>query len=130
MVTHDPLHMETNIPETFPDPIATGIDKCTAPRLQEYLSQTFLDNLDPVIKILHRPSLSAFLLEGKPYLDYPPSHLVPEILKCAVYYAAAYSISQENWPSVFGPIRGSVIARYQWETEAALRRADYINTDR
>lgn len=82
-----------------------------------------------MIKILHRPAVRAFLLEGKPYLDYPPSHQAAEVLKSSVYYIAACSISEERWNPVFGVTRASVITIYRWETEAALGRADYINTD-
>ena len=113
----------TGSPLCFPkEPWAT-------PQLQQHLCHVFLTQVDPVFKILHQPSLRAFLLEGKPYLHYDARHPAPEALRCAVYYTAACSITEDQCPPALGASRASVIARYQRETEAALVRAEFVTSD-
>lgn len=38
------------------------------------LCQVYLQNVDPIIKILHRPSLSKWMLDGGQYLGSPDGH--------------------------------------------------------
>lgn len=122
----------TTTPDSLPNSFLTSIDASplsVIPQLQEFLCHIYLAQVDPVFKILHRPSLRALLLEEKPYLHYDLNHPAPAALKCAVFYAAACSISEVNWPTMMGSSRPAVLARYQSETEAALRRAEYITTN-
>lgn len=114
---------------TLPDSLVTSLELHTNPPLEQYLCHIYLTQVDPVFKILHRHSLRAFLVDGKPYLHYDLRHSAPEALKSSVYYAAACSTSEEQWRPAFSVTRESVIARYRKETEAALLKADYINTD-
>lgn len=109
--------------------LKSSIEHSTKHSLEEYLCHTFLHQVDPVFKILHRPSLCSFLLEGRPYLHYDLGHPASEALKSAVYYAAACSTSDEQWPSNFVVSRKSAIAKYRRETDIGLSRADFINTD-
>ncbi|RAH79309.1 hypothetical protein BO86DRAFT_457926 [Aspergillus japonicus CBS 114.51] len=97
--------------------------------VQQQLCRVFLERVDPVVKILHRPSLCAFLLEGKPYLDYEPEHLAPTALASAVYYAASCSLSEDECIRAFGVPRVSLVAGYQKDVELALGRADYLTTN-
>lgn len=101
----------------------------SVPQVRELLCQVFLDRVDPVFKILHRPSLREFLQEGKPYLNYEPGHAAPEALACAVCYAAACSLGNEDCRSMFGKKKEFVTAMCQRETEAALVTADVVTTN-
>lgn len=42
---------------------------------EQQLCHIYIEQVDPIIKILHRPSLEAFMLNGKPYLGYEPGHI-------------------------------------------------------
>lgn len=110
-------------------PLCSTTEPWETPQLQQHLCHVFLTQVDPVFKILHQPSLRAFLIEGKPYLRYDAYHPAPEALRCAVYYTAACSITEDQWPPVLGASRASVIARYERETEAALVRAELVKSD-
>ncbi|RJE24243.1 hypothetical protein PHISCL_03403 [Aspergillus sclerotialis] len=126
LATYETLFMGISGPEAL---FQSSIEHSTIHRLEEYLCQTFLHQVDPIFKILHRPSLCPFLLEGKPYLHYDLGHPASKALKSAVCYAAACSTSEGQWPSNLGISRKPVIAKYRRETEMALARADFINTD-
>lgn len=110
-------------------PLCSTTKPWATPQLQQHLYHVFLTQVDPVFKISHQPSLRAFLLEGKPYLHYDAHHPAPEALRCAVYYTAACSITEDQCPPTLGASRASVIARCQRETEAALVRAEFVTSD-
>ncbi|KAB8262797.1 hypothetical protein BDV32DRAFT_120101 [Aspergillus pseudonomiae] len=96
---------------------------------EKNLAQVFLKKVDPAFKILHAPSLKAFLLDGKPYLDYGPGHTAPAALASAVYFAAACSITEDESKNLLGCNKGWLVARYQQESEAALAKADFMTSN-
>lgn len=98
-------------------------------RVRQSLCQVFLEQVDPVIKILHRPSLCSFLLDGKPYLDYALGDPAPTALACAVYYAATCVMDEGQCLVLFEVNKQSVVSKLQKETEAALSRADLVTTN-
>ncbi|GLB02353.1 hypothetical protein AtubIFM57258_003698 [Aspergillus tubingensis] len=89
----------------------------------------FMQRVDLLCKILHRPSVKEFLVDGKPYLDYEPGHLAPTALAYSVYFAASCSLHDEESMRCFGIPKSSMVAKYQKEAEAALARADFITTN-
>lgn len=96
---------------------------------QQHLCRIYLEYVDPIFKILHRPSVGAFLLEGKSYLDYEPGHPAPIALASAVCYAATSSLSEENCLSSFEMSKKQMCDLYQKQTEARLHDADFITTN-
>ncbi|KAE8344915.1 hypothetical protein BDV24DRAFT_148752 [Aspergillus arachidicola] len=98
-------------------------------RERQQLLCIYLTQVDPLVKILHRPSIQAHLLEGECYLNYEPWHPAPAALASAIYYAASCTVSQETCRSCFGMDKVSLITKYQKESTAALERADYLLTD-
>lgn len=85
--------------------------------------------MDPVFKILHRPSIRAFLIDDEPYLDYEPDHQAPLTLAYAVYYAAVCTIDDGQCQVIFGVDKKTVSTELQRETEAALVRSDFVTTN-
>ncbi|KAJ5093866.1 hypothetical protein N7456_009727 [Penicillium angulare] len=96
---------------------------------RQTLCDIYLHNVDPVFKLLHRPSLRAFLHDNQPYLDYEPEHQAPATLALAVYSAAVCTIDDTQCQLLFGLDKKSVFADLQRETEAALIRADFVITN-
>lgn len=90
------------------------------------LCQVYLDQVDPVIKILHRPSLSKFMEHGERYLDYPESSVAA--LSAAVCYAAACSLSEMQCQAMFQNSKASVVALTQRACESALEQAEILIT--
>ncbi|KAL6234650.1 hypothetical protein BDW75DRAFT_159122 [Aspergillus navahoensis] len=98
-------------------------------RQRQKLLHTYLTQIDPIVKIIHRPSLLAYLIGGNRYLHYDPWHPAPTALASAIYYAASCTLSQESCRSFFGTDKASLISKYQKDTNCALERADYLVTD-
>lgn len=93
------------------------------------LCEIYVRNVDPMFKILHRPSLQAFLLEDKPYLDYEPDHLVSNSLALAVYYAAVCTIDNSQCQLLFGTDQATISLDLQREVEASLVKMDIWTTN-
>lgn len=98
------------------------------PQTRRSLCEVYLRNVDPVFKILHRPSIRAFLCDDEPYLDYEPDHQAPVTLAYAIYYAAVCTIDDSHCQLLFGMDKKTVSTDLQRETEAALVRADFVTT--
>ncbi|KAE8327559.1 hypothetical protein BDV39DRAFT_192745 [Aspergillus sergii] len=103
-----------------------GLNSCGE---RQQLLYIYLTQVDPLVKILHRPSIQAHLLEGECYLNYEPWHPAPAALASAIYYAASCTINQDTCLSCFGMDKLSLISKYQKESTVALERADYLLTD-
>lgn len=97
--------------------------------IRRNLCEIYLRNVDPVFKVLHRPSLRAFLCDEKPYLDYELDHHTPATLALAVYYAAVCTIDDSHVQSLFGSDKTTITAELQRETEIALVKADFVTTN-
>ncbi|KAJ5833273.1 hypothetical protein N7474_001584 [Penicillium riverlandense] len=111
-----------NLPQSFPE-------MSISMQTRRSLCEIYLRNVDPVFKILHRPSLRAFLVEDQPYLDYEAGHMAPATLASAVYYAAVCTIEDSQCRSLFGLDKKSVSANLQRGTEAALLKSDFMTTN-
>ncbi|KAF7179894.1 hypothetical protein CNMCM7691_008946 [Aspergillus felis] len=99
------------------------------PVRRRILVEIFLQQVDPILKMLHRPSLCAYLLEGKPYLDYAPGHPVPAALASAVFYMASSTLTEDQCLALLAERKGTVLARYKDEAKAALARVDFLVTN-
>ncbi|KAK5798175.1 hypothetical protein VI817_004466 [Penicillium citrinum] len=99
------------------------------PQARRSLCEIYLRNVDPVFKLLHRPSLRAFLRDEQPYLDYEPDHHAPMTLAYAVYYAAVVTIDDAQCQSLFGLDKKTASASLQAEADAALQRSDFVTTN-
>lgn len=97
--------------------------------LQRSLAELFLSRIDPVFKVIHQPSLRAYLLEGKQYLDYEHGHHAPKTLASAIYYAATCILSEQECYSIFQQPKSSVVASYRRVCDAALFHADFTTTN-
>jgi hypothetical protein len=97
-------------------------------QINEQLLRLFFIQVDPVIKVLHQPSLTKYLLEGKPYLEYDPLHPAPAALAAALRFASVSSLSNEQCAKLFATPKESMVSKYQKEAEDALARVDFVIT--
>lgn len=98
-----------------------------APERIKKLRDLYFENVDPLMKILHRPTIErefdVFIVNPD---DNPPDRQT-EALFFAMYFATVTSLSPERCVELFGEERGPLSARYRHGVEVALARADYLN---
>ncbi|KAI0001234.1 fungal-specific transcription factor domain-containing protein [Xylariaceae sp. FL0662B] len=101
-----------------------------SPEHIRYLTSVFFRNVDLLLKILHRPTITA-ALHGLADAPASRSQLAPdrEALFFAIYFAAATSLTPEACAARLGQSRADLIETYQAGLEGALARADYLNSD-
>ena len=90
------------------------------------LCNIFLRNVDSVIRILHRPSVRAYMQEHQPYLDYEPGNKAVDALMFAIYYSSASSLTEEQSQQQFGFDRSVLLSRFRSDAEKALTRAEFL----
>lgn len=87
------------------------------------LCQVYLLNVDPVIKILHRPSLEKWMLQGQRYLGFPERHAAVESLGAAICYVAATSLTETQSWARFHTTKSSIVARARRTCETTLEKS-------
>ena len=92
------------------------------------LCRVYLQQVDPIIKILHRPSLEKWLLLGGTYLQYPAHHSSTEALQSAIHYATVGSLADFQCRDMFDTDKATIFADYRSMCEAALDRSGLLAT--
>lgn len=90
------------------------------------LWQTFLDNVNPLIKIFHAPSVQQMVLDATADLDEIPKNT--EALLFGIYAAATISMDEDGCQKLFGEEKEVVLARFQSGGRQALRKAGYLRS--
>jgi hypothetical protein len=90
------------------------------------LWQTYLDNVNTLIKLLHAPTVQQQLLEATSNLDEIPRNL--EALMFGIYSMAVVSMTDENCKKLFNEERIVVLKQFQTGTRQALQNAEYLRT--
>jgi hypothetical protein len=88
--------------------------------------ETFQENVDPLVKIFHLPTMSKTMKEVKDNLG--SLNRSTEALCFAIYYATITSMSVEEVQSNFGVDKISLLKKYRFGTEQALARSDFLKT--
>ncbi len=99
-------------------------------RSQAYkLYLSFMTNVDPVVKILHGPSLRRHFTGETNKLNCSPGPKGWDAVKFAIYYATTTSWTPEECLGQLGEEKAVLLHRFRSSTELALARADFINTE-
>ena len=85
-------------------------------------------NVDPMVKLLHIPSLRKLVQSAAANIETIPSGNYVEALLFAMYYAAITSLIEEECLQNFHYGRGFLLAKYRSGTESALSNADLLCT--
>ncbi|OCK75259.1 hypothetical protein K432DRAFT_429544 [Lepidopterella palustris CBS 459.81] len=113
------------VPRLFaPSRVALSHDKVAVSQL----CQVYLRQVDPVIKILHRPSLEKWMLQGEGYQGYPKRHVSVETLSSAVCYSAASSMTENQCWAMFHASKSSVVTDCRRACEVAMERSGLLAT--
>jgi hypothetical protein len=91
-----------------------------------FIWQTFVEAVNPLIKIIHVPSLQKRILEATWNLAQIDKSLAA--LMFSIYTLSVTSLSAEDCQSSLGQDRGVLITRYRTATLRALTEADFMTT--
>jgi hypothetical protein len=90
------------------------------------LWEIYKENVDPVVKILHRPSMRRWLLDVSGSLDNLNKSV--EAMLFSIYYAAVTSMNPAQCLSLLGEERDASLAKYRFAVEQSLARAGFLNS--
>ncbi|KAI2467063.1 fungal-specific transcription factor domain-containing protein [Annulohypoxylon bovei var. microspora] len=91
-----------------------------------FIWQVYQENVDPLVKILHVPSMSKIIRELRSNMnDISPGM---EALMFAIYYASITSMEEDEVKVNFGADKGQLINKYRFATEQALAKANFLVT--
>lgn len=86
----------------------------------------YLDNINPMTKIIHRPSLEKQLVKASQDLENIPRGL--ECLMFAIYTCAVGSMEEDDCEKMFGESRKTLFSRYRTGCRRALAKAKFLGT--
>ena len=90
------------------------------------LWQTFLDNVNPLSKIFHAPSVQQKVLDATADVEDIPKGT--EALMFSIYAAATISMNEPECQKLFNEKKEVVLARFQSGARRALRIAGYLRS--
>lgn len=90
------------------------------------LWEVFKENVDPVVRILHRPTARTILMTAAASLDRVSKPA--EALLFSIYNGAVVSLSPEQCRQLLDEDKDILLKKYRFATEQALARADFMNS--
>lgn len=90
------------------------------------LWQIFLNNVNPIVKLLHAPSTQQLILEAASDLD--KISRPTEALLFSIYLCAVASMDDETSRQVLGASRSDLMARFSRAAEQALINAEFLRS--
>ena len=96
------------------------------PELMYKLWHVFLDNVNPLTKIIHQPTLQSAIFDASFNLEKVSRGL--EALMFAIYASATYSMSETECKDILREEKSDLLARYRLGLRKALVRANFLAT--
>ena len=90
------------------------------------LWQVFLDNINPLTKLIHAPTTQQRLLDASANLESISKE--SEALMFAIYLSAVQSMSADECQSIMGECKGALIRKYHPAVRSALLRANFTSS--
>ncbi|CAG5161001.1 uncharacterized protein ALTATR162_LOCUS5946 [Alternaria atra] len=90
------------------------------------LWQLYLENVDPLLKLTHTPTLQARIIDAASNITNIDRNL--EALMFSIYCMAIFSLNQEQCQSMFGRPRPDIIRGYQLGAREALVNCDFLKS--
>lgn len=89
--------------------------------------ETYKDRVDPLVKVLHIPTIEPTVLSAASHLSNLSKGF--EALLFTIYYCATTSLSAEDCLLKFGEEKPRLLSRYRFALEQALARANFLTTE-
>ena len=93
------------------------------------LTNTYFTNVDPIFKILHRPSTLYIIGASTGNFSTPPNNDVIELLMLCMYFAAVTSLSPEECQQTYHEDHQTLLAKLRHSAERAFAREHLLVTD-
>ncbi|RMZ78316.1 hypothetical protein DV737_g3935, partial [Chaetothyriales sp. CBS 132003] len=90
------------------------------------LWEIFKDNIDPVVRLLHRPTIKEIFMNAASSVD--RISRAAEALLFSLYFGAVVSLTDEQCRKLLNESRDTLQKKYRFATEQALARADFLNS--
>ncbi|KAK4166325.1 fungal-specific transcription factor domain-containing protein [Cladorrhinum sp. PSN259] len=89
-----------------------------------FMWQVFQENVDPILKVLHVPTMSKLIRELRNNFD----SLTPstEALMFAIYYASITSLDEDQVKLSLGANKDALLLQYRFALEQALGKANFL----
>ncbi|KAH7112965.1 hypothetical protein B0J13DRAFT_657430 [Dactylonectria estremocensis] len=91
-----------------------------------FIWQTYVENVDPSIKVLHVPTVSKMIYDSRGDFSLLPPFMEP--LMFSIAFAAVKSLTSEEVQIHFHVDMKDLVSRFRLGTEESLARVDFINT--
>lgn len=127
---------ETNETNMFPEAAIFYLSRGTAtkdlsslhpPPVQIFrLWQTFLVNVNPLVKIFHAPTVQQIILDATGDLSNIPR--ATESLMFAIYLISVTSLRSEECETMFGETRATLISKYSQAAQQALINGKFLKS--
>lgn len=88
--------------------------------------EVYKDRVDPLVKVLHIPSVEPNILNAAVNLAHVSKAF--ETLLFSIYYGAVTSLSDTDCRAKFGEGKDTLLNRYRFAVEQALARANFLTT--
>ncbi|KAK5122667.1 hypothetical protein LTR85_003930 [Meristemomyces frigidus] len=89
--------------------------------------EAYKDRVDPLVKVLHIPTIEATVLSAASHLANLSKGF--EALLFAIYYGAVTSLLPHDCLLKFGEEKSVLLSRYRFAVEQALARANFLTTE-
>jgi len=89
-----------------------------------FIWQVYIENVDPVLKVVHVPTMTKTIKELRKNMDSITPSL--EALMFSIYYAAIISLDEDEVRTNFGAEKSQLVQQYRFALEQALAKADFI----
>ena len=91
------------------------------------LWQLYLDNINPLLKVTHVPSLQSRIIEAVGNLSSISKTL--EALMFSIYCSAILSLQADECQTIFGSSQNDLLARYRFGCQQALLSSGFLRSD-
>ncbi|CAK7275392.1 hypothetical protein SEPCBS119000_006670 [Sporothrix epigloea] len=92
------------------------------------LWQIYLDNVDPLLKVTHTPSLQSRIIDAVARPNFEDIDSTLEVLMFGVYCVAVYSMTPSECQAAFGSSKQTLLTSYQSACEQALLNSGFLRT--
>lgn len=93
-----------------------------------FLCNTYFQKADPLLKVLHRPTIQVAISAAADKLNAGPLDPALEALMFSMYFVGVTSLSQEQCLANLGHDRDKLLAQFKYGAETALANAQFLTS--